>query len=65
MDIFEKSKSPLISSRTMKNIEKLSKPLIEILNKIDGKKIKQPIENIKTEYLEYHRKKIFIERETD
>lgn len=50
---------------TIKNIENLSESLIKILNGIDGTPIKQPIENIKTEYLEYHRKKIFLERETD
>jgi putative restriction endonuclease len=50
---------------TIKNIENLSSSLVDILKEIDGKKIKQPTNNIRTEYLEYHRKKIFIERETD
>jgi hypothetical protein len=48
---------------TISNHKNLSKSLIQILNDIDGKQILSPKKRIKNEYLEYHRKNIFLERE--
>ena len=48
---------------TISNHKNLSKPLTDILNTINGKDILTPKRQIKPEYLEYHRTKIFIERE--
>ena len=50
---------------TIKVSDNLSEPLKKILQDINGKQIRTPKNDIKKEYLEYHRTKIFIERETD
>ncbi len=48
---------------TIKNKLNLSSSLTQILNEIEGKKISIPKMKPKIEYLEYHRKKIFIEKD--
>lgn len=49
--------------RTIDNRINLSNSLNQILNEIEGKKINSPKLKPKIEYLEYHRKKIFIEKD--
>jgi hypothetical protein len=48
--------------QVINDTSKLSSPLKEILKEINGRKIANPIQPIKTEYLKYHRENIFIER---
>ena len=48
---------------TISDHTNLSKPLIDILNEINGKQISIPIREIKKDFLEYHRTKIFMERD--
>lgn len=47
------------------NLAKYSQDLQQILNGIDGKHITSPIKQINKEYIEYHRTKIFIDREEE
>ena len=48
---------------TISNQKNISNSLAEILNKINGQTISSPRREIKTEYLEYHRTNIYLERE--
>ncbi|MBO6532970.1 MAG: HNH endonuclease [Muricauda sp.] len=48
---------------TISSHENISKSLTQILNDINGKQISSPKKKIKIEYIEYHRKNIFLERE--
>ncbi len=51
-----------LTIQTINNFENISKTLADILKLISGYKIKKPIQEIKLDYLKYHRENIFIER---
>jgi hypothetical protein len=48
--------------QTIQDTSNLSKPLVDILNSINGNPILTPNKAIKLDYLKYHQEKIFIDR---